>query len=234
MTTTATPAGEQANTKPASTDDSGKTAEQIAAETAAATAAAAASAAGTKTPEQLAAETAAATAAATATTDAQRTAAALAAKAAETFALAIPTGAETYLDATDLVQIEAQARARGLTAADAQRALEEHVDRLVAQSAAFRAETDADATYGGDHLSETQQHATRVLDRFAPVGAPLHDRLRGLLAKNGMGNELSVVSFLARIGKAMAEDPVVAGRAAGGTARKPDAEVMFPSAGASS
>lgn len=124
----------------------------------------------------------------------------------ETYALSVPEGAEAYLDANDLKQIEVTARAKGWTNEEAQGAIEEHADALAAQSAAFRSQTEKDTTYGGEHLQETQRLVGVALDKFAPDDEPLGKALRRDLARSGYGNKLSVVSMLARIGKAMSED----------------------------
>lgn len=139
----------------------------------------------------------------------------------EKYALTVPEGAEAYLDAEDLKAIEKTARAQGWTNDVAQTAIEEHADALAAQSAAFRAITETDKTYGGDNLAETQRLASTVLDKFAPVGDPLGDALRRDLAKTGYGNKLSVLSFLTRIGKAIAEDTPGQTSGLGGSKKKP-------------
>jgi len=129
----------------------------------------------------------------------------------EKYDLAVPDGAGEYLDADTITQFEAFARANDWTNEEANDALEEHADLLAQQSAAFRAVTEKDPTYGGEKLAETQRQTRRVLDRFAPADDPLGAELRRDLARSGFGNKLSVVSFLARVGKAMAEDQPDAG-----------------------
>jgi hypothetical protein len=127
-------------------------------------------------------------------------------KAPDTYALTVPDGAQTYLDDEDLKTLEATARANNWTNEQAQAVLEQHADTLAAQSAAFRAVTEKDPTYGGDHLIETQRLATLALDRVRPADTDQGQALRRLLAKSGYGNKLEVVSFLADLGKLMAED----------------------------
>jgi hypothetical protein len=135
----------------------------------------------------------------------------------EKYVLAIPKEAETWLDAADLSRIEREARASGWTNEEAQAEVEATAAAMRDLSTSFRTQTEADETYGGAHLAETQRLATSVIDKFAPAGTPLHDELRRELAKSGLGNKLTVVSFLARIGKAMAEDrPSGGGGGAGG------------------
>lgn len=124
-----------------------------------------------------------------------------------TYALKAPEGGR--VDAEDLTAFAAVAKANELSAEDAQLLVDEHNDALNAQAAKFEAEMTANPTYGGAALPETQKHATATLNRFAPAGDPLGDALRRDLVKSGYGSKLSVVSFLARIGKAMAEDTPV-------------------------
>jgi hypothetical protein len=134
----------------------------------------------------------------------------------EKYALKLPEGAEEWLDPSDLKQIETLARAKGWTNDEAQQALEDHADGLVAQSQAFRAATEADETYGGDKLVETQRLARAALDRVRPAGTPRGDALRKILQRTGYGNNVEIVSFLADLGKLMAEDQPSGGRSGGG------------------
>jgi hypothetical protein len=146
----------------------------------------------------------------------------------EKYELTVPEGAEAYLDADDLKHIETVARAKGWTNEVAQEAIEEHADALAAQSAAFRSQTEKDSTYGGEHLAETQRLVATVLDKFAPDDDPLGKALRRDLARSGYGNKLSVVSMLARIGKAMSEDQPGQTSASGGLkAKKKTPEEVF-------
>jgi hypothetical protein len=146
----------------------------------------------------------------------------------EKYELTVPEGAEAYLDADDLKHIEAVARAKGWTNEVAQEAIEEHADALAAQSAAFRSQTEKDSTYGGEHLAETQRLVATVLDKFAPDDDPLGKALRRDLARSGYGNKLSVVSLLARIGKAMSEDqPGLTTTAGGVKGKKRTPEEVF-------
>lgn len=144
------------------------------------------------------------------------TAAAAAAKAPVVYTLTVPETATQFLDATDLKKLEAQARANGLTNEQAQAVLENTAQDLAETSATFRAETEADATYGGEHLADTQKFARVFLDRFAPTSDPLGVALRRYLEKSGAGNLLPVVAALARAGKAMADDRPAGGSGGGG------------------
>lgn len=207
MADTATAAG-AGDTKTGAPDPT-KTGE--AAKAAAGDGTAAAAADNTKTGEAAAAATKTGEGAET-KTGSTDVAAAAAAKAPEKYELTLPDGSKEWLDANDLKSIEATARAKGWTNEQAQAAINEHADALAAQSASFRAITEADEGYGGDKLKETQRLAALALDKLRPAGTPRGDALRSLLVKSGYGNNLEVVSMLADLGKLMAEDsPLVAG-----------------------
>lgn len=133
-------------------------------------------------------------------------AAAKAKKAPEKYELKVPDDAKDWIDANDLTAIEGLARAKGWTQEEAQGAVTEHAAGLVAQSKRFRAETEADKTYGGDNLAETSRLAALALDKIRPADSAQGKALRGMLAKTGYGNNLLVVSLLADIGKMMDED----------------------------
>lgn len=128
------------------------------------------------------------------------------AKAETVYSLKAPEGAETWLDPRALTQVEAIAKAQGWTNEEAQAHLEAHVDAIIERNAALRAETEADPTYGGEHLEETQQLGRRLVDRVRPAGHPRRDSFLKMLADTGYGNHIEVVSFLADLGKMMRED----------------------------
>ncbi len=145
----------------------------------------------------------------------------------DTYTLAIPKDAEAWLDATDVTAIEKTAREQGWTNEQAQAALDRTADMLAEQSAAFRAQTESDATYGGANLGETQRLARLALDKVRPAGTPRGDALRRILARSGYGNHLEVVSMLADLGKQFAEDTPIAGSS--GAGQKTAAEILYPS-----
>lgn len=132
------------------------------------------------------------------------------------YELKLPEGSESWLDASDLSEFEKVARAEGWTNDQAQERLGLHADAMEARSAAFRAQTEADPIYGGDNLAETSRLAQLTLDKLRPAGTPRGDALRRVLAKTGFGNHIEVVSFLADLGRRMAEDSPVAGGGGGG------------------
>ena len=80
----------------------------------------------------------------------------------------------------------------------------------------------ADREIGGERIQETVAAATRAMDRFGTPG------LREALIMTGAGNHPEVIRFVARVGRATAEDRfVVAGGASTGTSRSA-AEVLYP------
>lgn len=151
-------------------------------------------------------------------------------KAPDSYTLTVPKGAEDYLDSTDLERHAEIAKANGWSNEEAQAYTEAVADAIAEQSAAFRARTEADTTWGGKKLAETQQFASRFLDRIAPKGDPLGDEFRSILVKTGYGNNLAVIAAMARGGKMMAEDGVTAGAAPGGEKRTA-AQILYPESG---
>jgi hypothetical protein len=80
----------------------------------------------------------------------------------------------------------------------------------------------ADREIGGERIQETVAAATRAMDRFGSPG------LREALIMTGAGNHPEVIRFVARVGRATAEDRfVVAGGASTGTSRSA-AQVLYP------
>lgn len=120
--------------------------------------------------------------------------------------LSIPEGAEKWLGDEDIKQVAAIAKAQGWTNEQAQQALDDHADRLVAQSETFRELTENDPDIGGEKLAATQALASRALDRIRPTTHKRSDAFRALLTKSGYGNHPEVIAFLADIGKLMKED----------------------------
>jgi hypothetical protein len=219
MTTAATPAAQATTTAAATTTEEGKS------KTATTVAAASESAASDAAVKAAADEAAAEKTAADATAADEKAAAAKAAESAagktgttqapDKYELQLPEGSEAWLEAADLKEIETVAKAEGWTNEQAQDRLDQHATMMVARSAAFRVATEADPIYGGEHLAETERHATLALDRLRPAGTPQGDALRKLLVKTGFGNNIEVVSFLSDIGKRMAEDVPIGGGGGG-------------------
>jgi hypothetical protein len=148
-------------------------------------------------------------------------------KAPEKYELAIPDGAEQWLDDADLKNFEKTARAKGLTNEQAQAHIDEYADSLATQSAAFREETSKHPKYGGDNLAETQRLATLALDRVRPANTAEGKAIRQLLARTGYGNNVHIVGLLADLGKMMAEDSPAHGTGAGQLKDKSPEAVLY-------
>ena len=151
-------------------------------------------------------------------------------KAPDSYELTVPEGAESYIEADDIAEIQAIAKAKGWTAEQAQQALDDHADAIAERSAAFRAEVDSDPVYGGKNLEQTQIQATRALERMWPKGSKEHEALGKLLTKTGFGNHRLIVGGLANLGKLMQEDNPQAGKAGSGAERSPE-DVLYGSKG---
>ena len=196
---------------------------------------AAADAAAAQTPEQKAAAEAAAKAdqvskdaAAKAAADAKAAEEAAKAGAPEKYDLKVPEGAT--IGASDIALLEELAREANLPNDQAQSILESTAALAAKQSESYRARLEADKTYGGEKLAETQQLANAFLDKVAPKGTPLGDELRALL-QSGVGNQLAVVAAMANAGRMMKEDGPIEGTAAGDTTKKKSIEEhLYPNA----
>lgn len=147
-------------------------------------------------------------------------------KAPDSYELKVPEGAESYIEADDIAEIQAIAKAKGWTAEQAQQALDEHADAIADRSAAFRAEVDSDPVYGGKNLEQTQIQATRALERMWPKGSKEHEALGKLLTKTGFGNHRLIVGGLANLGKLMQEDSPAGQRPPSGSKRAPE-DVLY-------
>lgn len=142
-------------------------------------------------------------------------------KAPEKYALTLPENG--HLDAHDLTAIETIARQQGWTNEEAQQRVNDHAAAVAAQSAHFTEQTKADPVYGGAKLPDTLKHAGLALDKLRPAGTPRGDAFRALLDKSGYGNHPEVVSLLADLGSAMAEDKTTGAHGGGGGGATKDA-----------
>lgn len=111
-----------------------------------------------------------------------------------------------WLTERDLKRVEVLAREQGLTNEGAQALLDGEIDRIETAWAEELAELTADLIYGGDKLTATQALANTVIDRVRPPGHPRAASFRQFLDRSAAGNNLEVLSFLADLGKLMAED----------------------------
>lgn len=140
-------------------------------------------------------------------------------KAPETYALTVPDDSKQYVGDDTLSFVEEVARANDWTQAEAQAELNAYADRAKAQAtkmiATLETETKAHATWGGEHLAETQRLATLAVDKVFPKGHELRDRFLADFASSGGNVTLPFVAFLATVGQLMSDDnPAAARRAA--------------------
>jgi hypothetical protein len=140
-------------------------------------------------------------------------------KAPEKYTLTVPENGQLYVDDQVQAQIETMARKAGWTNEEAQAALNEHVTNMTALSETFLATTKADTEYGGDKLAETQRLAKAAIDKVRPAGHPRRESFLKFLNRFGGSNHLDSVSFLADVGRMMAEDSPGSGNAARGAAQ---------------
>lgn len=87
---------------------------------------------------------------------------------------------------------------------------------------AWRTAATADKEYGGEKLAENLGVAKKALDAF---GCP---ELRQMLEASGLGNHPEAIRFFVRVGKAVSEDKLVAGRPSGGAGDQRDARSFYP------
>lgn len=139
--------------------------------------------------------------------------------------LKVPTEAATLIDGGDLTQIEAACKAAGFTQEEAEAHFGNVLQHVAAQSARYRAELEADPTYGGTNLEHTQRMATLAIDKLRPVGHPQREAFLAFLKRGGAGNNLLIVSALADLGKQFGEDTATGSRGTGG--KRTHAEILF-------
>ena len=137
-------------------------------------------------------------------------------KAPDKYELKTPDALKGYADPSTLAEVEAFARANNLPNEDAQQILEDTLTVVARKAASYETATKADPTYGGEHFGETQRLAKKVIDRVRPEGHARRDSFLSFLGREGAGNHLEVVSFLADLGKLMSEDAPAHGRSGGG------------------
>lgn len=209
-----------------------------------------------KTPEQIAAETqaaadkAAADKAAAEKAAADTAAAEAAAKAAERGGKdggqsgepkapdkydlrAVPEGAS--LTDGDLAGLEAEAKALGLTQAQAARLVQARVTDTkgyLEEQRTQRAALEADPELGGSHLQATLADVERAFSGYAAkvLSAEELVHVRETFVSAGLGNDRAFVKLFAELGKALAEDRPIGARpkAGSGASQKRTEDVMYP------
>lgn len=164
--------------------------------------------------------------------------------AAVTYDLKVPEGSK--LDAAFVERTAAIARALGLDQKGAEKLLAERAtdatERTTQQAATvaafkpggalwekrdteYRTAALADKDLGAGDQGKLDASIEKVQIALAKFG---DDELRADLKDSGWGSKPSVLRLLAKIGRAMGEGQQIAGNAAGGVAKKSDAQVMFP------
>lgn len=147
-------------------------------------------------------------------------------KAPEKYELQLPEGGR--LDQNDLTQIETLARENDWTKDEAQGHLDAIADSVAEQAERWLTDTKADKTYGGDNLATTQKLAMQAVARLRPDGHPRRASFLAFMNRGGAGNHLEVVSFLADLGKLMAEDsPALTTGGGGGGGPNDAATVLY-------
>lgn len=131
-------------------------------------------------------------------------------KAPAAYTLTVPDTAKTLLGDDDLAYLKDIAKASDWTNEEAQAELDATLTRAAARQQAmvakFLADTTADKDYGGAKLTESQTLARSAINRLRPEGHPRRDSFLRFLNDAGASNHIEVVSFLADLGKQMAED----------------------------
>lgn len=147
-------------------------------------------------------------------------------KAPEKYALTLPD--DGLLDGEDLAYLEKVAREAGMTQEEAEAALDMQHDAVLEQSNRWRQQLESDPDYGGDNLTETQKLANLVIERVRPRGHARREAFLRFLHRGGGGNHIEVASFLADLGRMMAEDGGGGGSLSGPARQeKPAEERMY-------
>jgi hypothetical protein len=149
-------------------------------------------------------------------------------KVPEQYSFTVPDEGKVYVDERTTAHIEKIARQAGWSNEEAQAALEEHIGTMRSLSDEFLAQTKADTEYGGERLGETQRLALKAIDRVRPTGHARRDSFLTFLHRFGGTNHIEVVSFLADLGKLMAEDAPGRGTSDGGTKRTAEQVLYGP------
>lgn len=93
--------------------------------------------------------------------------------------------------------------------------------QLVAAHDAWLGETKAHPEFGGAKFDENMGHAQKAVAQFG------NEQFRALLNATGLGSHPEVFAFMARAGKALAEDKILTGAATNG-AKQSIAQRMYP------
>lgn len=136
----------------------------------------------------------------------------------------------------DLDALSKQAKEQGLTKEQAEARLKAENDVAVRTVARAKQQQEslvkteqskwpemikADSELGGEKYNETVALASRA---FKATASP---ELQKIIRDSGLGNHPEYVRQMARIGRMMAEDTVIAGRSGGVSREKPTAEALY-------
>lgn len=138
---------------------------------------------------------------------------------------------KSLLDQGDLDKVSAIAREKGLSNEQAQQILDQREDAAKAMSERqlaqltkaktdWQSATKNDPVLGGEHLAETQRLVMLPIEKF------MTPELRTLLRDTGFGDNIEVVRFLHKIGKAMSEDKPLGGEGPG-SGQKTAEQVLY-------
>lgn len=148
-------------------------------------------------------------------------------KAPEKYELTLPENVRHLADA-DLEIVAAEAKALGLTNAQAQALVDAREGGLAAMSAQFLSDAQADPEIGGAKFEKTVEHARAGRDWLFPRGSEGAALVESFFDRSGLGNHKELIRAFARIGRAVAEDRPIGGRTGGDVVeRKRDADVLY-------
>lgn len=123
----------------------------------------------------------------------------------EKYTVTLPENS-TLLDASDLKELEKTARKANWSNDEFQAVLDSQLEALQGQSDRFLTDLKADKDYGGDNFAETQKLAKAVIAKVRPAGHARQASFMAMVNRGGAFNHIEVVSFLADLGRLMAED----------------------------
>jgi hypothetical protein len=133
----------------------------------------------------------------------------------------------------DFDAISARAKALGLSQEAAQTMVVAEEDAILAQSAAWLGELQADKELGGAKFADTQRFAVAGVDALFPKDSEEGALVRAFWNRSGLGNHPAFVRAMARHGRKVSEDSGSGHAASGGSGgeeNKPEdrAKRLFP------
>jgi len=145
----------------------------------------------------------------------------------ETYALKLPEG----FDTDQQTRFEEIARKAGLTNAQAQKlvdALPPPDAQVTALSDSLRTEMESNKEAGGtrEEVDKTVALVKSAVERFLPE-PDIQERLATDMTAAGLENYLPLVLLMSRVGKAMAEDTLIAAKGSTPPDTRTTAEIMY-------